>query len=273
MTSGSSNNFNFVVPPEKRGVSLDDFLAEKLSLSKKGVKKILDQSACQINGKVERMAKRPLFGGEVISGFFISEKMIPFDSERIIHEEENFLVYDKPIGVTSDQELLQAIAPKGWSLIHRLDRETSGLLLIAKNEVTRQQFLHLFEEKKVQKQYVAIVEGDLEKEGHLVTRIREGKTLGGRPRFQVTQDENALIAETDWEILKREKTKTRVALYPITGRTHQLRVHMAFLGHPILGDTLYHPNPSGRLLLHAEHLIFPHPTTGKETSFTSRCPF
>ncbi len=267
MTNVSSNSFK--VPPEKRGICLDDFLSEQLSLSKKAVKKLLDQSACQLNGKVERMAKRPLFGGETIVVNTPIEKAIAFDPKRILYEEESFVVYDKPINVTVDQELLQAIQGKGWSLIHRLDRETSGLLLIAKNESMREQFQTLFEQKQVQKRYIALVEGDLKGAGHLKTHIGEGKTLGGRPRFQVTHKETDQLAETDWELVKREGKMTRVALYPITGRTHQLRVHMAYLGHPIVGDSLYHPKPTGRLMLHAESLVFPHPETGKETRFTS----
>jgi len=261
---------NFKVALDKRGTALDDYLSEQLLLSKKAVKKLLDQSACQIDGKVERMAKRPLFGGETISLTLPDEQGIAFDPSKIVYEEEGFLVYDKPFGITVDQELLQAIAPKGWSLIHRLDRETTGLLLIAKNEEMRKAFQTLFEEKKVEKRYVALVEGELKGFGHLKTHIGEGKSLGGRPRFQVTHKESDLVAETDWEVIGKEGSHTRVVLYPITGRTHQLRVHMAHLGHPIVGDTLYHPQPKGHLQLHAESLSFPHPFTHKQLHFTSR---
>ena len=272
MTSASSNNSKFIVSDNERGISLDDFLAHHLKISKKGVKKLLDQSACLINGRVERMGKRPLFSEETVEVRATGPSLnLAFEEGRIFYEEESFLLYDKPVGITTDQELLKAIEPKGWSLIHRLDRETSGLLLIAKNEQTRKAFQTLFEEKRVRKRYLAwIEEKGLPAKGHLITRIGKGAPLAGRPSFKVTENPADPVAETDWEVLKKEGKFTLLALYPLTGRTHQLRVHLAHLGCPILGDTLYHPKggyQTKRLLLHAESLSFPHPVSGKIMNF------
>lgn len=126
----------------------------------------------------------------------------------------------------------------------------------------------------VKKRYLAWIEGtNIPPTGHLLTRIGKDTPLGGRPRYKVTNNPTDQTAETEWEVVKKEPHKTLLALYPITGRTHQLRVHMAHLGYPILGDSLYHPKgtaSSSRLLLHAESLSFPHPFTGRPLSLYSR---
>lgn len=117
----------FSVNSEERGMALDDFLVKHLSLSKKNVKKLLDQAGCLVNGRAERMGKRPLFAGDKIEvQQQEGEKQKAFDPTRIIYEEEGFLLYDKPVGITVDQELLQAISQKGG---------LSSIVLIGKPQV------------------------------------------------------------------------------------------------------------------------------------------
>ena len=160
--------------------------------------------------------------------------------------------------------------------VHRLDMSTSGLLLLARGEEMHRQLSRLFRERLVDKRYIAVVDGHLEaEEGEVALPLI--CDWPNRPRQKV-----------DFEIGKRSLTKfrrlafdparnvTRVELEPITGRSHQLRVHMAELGHPILGDDLYAGAAEGkadRLLLHAMDLAFIHPLTGEALSFHCPPPF
>lgn len=203
----------------------------------------------------------------------------------IVCRSESFLVLDKPSGLLSvpgrgedKQDCLatrvQAEFPDAL-VVHRLDMETSGLLVMARGEESHRLLSRHFRERQVDKRYVAVVAG----------------------RMQATQGEVDLPLITDWPNRPRQKVDfdlgkpsltrfrvlqhdpkadtTRVELEPVTGRSHQLRVHMASLGHPILGDPLYgHPGArSQRLLLHATRLAFPHPLTGEPMAFASAPDF
>jgi len=200
--------------------------------------------------------------------------------------DASLLVVDKPAGLLSvpgrgaDKadcliSRIQSVFPDALT-VHRLDMSTSGLLLLARGEEMHRQLSRLFRERLVDKRYIAVVDGHLEaEEGEVALPLI--CDWPNRPRQKV-----------DFEIGKRSLTKfrrlafdparnvTRVELEPITGRSHQLRVHMAELGHPILGDDLYAGAAEGkadRLLLHAMDLAFIHPLTGEALSFHCPPPF
>ena len=202
-----------------------------------------------------------------------------------VHVDEQLLVLDKPSGLLTVpgkadhhkdclESRVQAEHPNA-RIVHRLDMDTSGLIVLALNPEAHRHLGLQFERRHVDKRYVADVWGVIEQD--------EGKVdlplicdWPNRPK-QMVDHEQGKSAQTSWKVLARHNEKTRVQLFPKTGRSHQLRVHMLSLGHPILGDNLYaHEqalNASPRLSLHAEMLEFHHPIGGERIKFESDCPF
>lgn len=205
------------------------------------------------------------------------------DALPVVHRDPNFLVLNKPAGMLSvparDEAVTDSLLarvrtshPQAMT-VHRLDLDTSGLLLVALDEDTYRALQLQFLDRTVQKKYVAVLDGELsDDDGTVELPLRVD--LDQRPR-QIVDREHGKSAITKWRVIAREPGRTRVAFFPITGRTHQLRVHAAHregLHAPIVGDRLY-GQPSERLLLHAEVLTFRHPVTGLEITVTAPAPF
>lgn len=203
---------------------------------------------------------------------------------EIIYEDDVVVVVNKPSGLlsvpgkernTSVQALMQARLPQadGPLTVHRLDMDTSGLLLIAKTKEAHQYLQAQFEQRLIRKRYIALLEGVVSHDrGSIDLPLRPD--LHDRPR-QVVDPIHGKKALTDYEVLERKDGRTLIAFYPKTGRTHQLRVHAAHprgLHCPIVGDALY-GTPAERLCLHAEQLEFTHPVTGKQMMFQVKAPF
>lgn len=213
------------------------------------------------------------------------EQVPKFEGElEIIFEDDDLLLVNKPHeflsvpGKTIKDSVLtrmQTYLPNatGPLLLHRLDMSTSGLLLVAKNEWTHKHLQRQFIKRTVKKRYVAVLDGELEiKEGLIDLPLRVD--LDNRPRQLVCYD-HGKPAKTKFEVIDIKDNKTRIHFYPITGRTHQLRVHAAHhlgLNMPFVGDDLY-GNPSNRLHLHAETLSFEHPVKREWLTFTCKAPF
>ncbi|REH47474.1 RluA family pseudouridine synthase [Tenacibaculum gallaicum] len=202
----------------------------------------------------------------------------------VIYEDVDLLVINKPHELLSvaGKEIkdsvfsrIQKLYPNatGPLVVHRLDMSTSGILLIAKNEDTYKALQVQFINKTVQKRYVALLEGVLkDKKGIIELPLRVN--LNDRPK-QLVCYQHGKKALTQWETVEVLNNKTKVHFYPVTGRTHQLRVHAAHhlgLNTPIIGDDLY-GKKADRLYLHAEKITFVHPTSKKQVSFTSPVPF
>lgn len=182
---------------------------------------------------------------------------------RIVHADDRLVVIDKPAGLLSvpgrtepdcASARVQALYPDAL-IVHRLDQATSGLLLFARGPQAQRELSADFAERRVDKVYIAVVAGHLDGEG--LVDLPLAADWPNRPRQQVAP-EHGKPSQTSWRVLAHEGPHTRVRLEPLTGRSHQLRVHMAQLGHAILGDTLY-ASPdiaaaSPRLLLHASEL-------------------
>lgn len=197
----------------------------------------------------------------------------------IIYEDDVLVVVNKPGEFLSvpGKEIKDSVYTRikekyptatGPLIVHRLDMSTSGILVLTKTKEANKILQSQFIQRTVKKSYVALLEGILsENSGKINLPIR--LDLDDRPK-QLVDYENGKKAETDWEIIQREKDKTRVHFYPITGRTHQLRVHAAHkdgLNAPIVGDDLYGKKAT-RLCLHAEFIEFVHPSTNEKMSFT-----
>ena len=201
----------------------------------------------------------------------------------VIHADDQIVIACKPSGLHSvpgkgEEKADSAIGRlarrfPGLRLVHRLDRDTSGVMVFARTHPAQVALGRAFEERRVGKSYVARVAGRLDGAGRVDLPLCVD--WPNRPRQHVDHV-NGRPAQTDWEVIGHAPGETRVRLLPLTGRSHQLRVHMAALGHPLLGDTLYaegtaqdHP----RLMLHAETLAFDHPATGVRVTFAAACPF
>ena len=207
-----------------------------------------------------------------------------------LHQDEHLLVLEKPSGLLSvpgrgpdKQDCLakrvQAICPEAL-VVHRLDQDTSGLLLMARGPEAQRRMSRLFETRQVHKRYVAVVAGQA-----LQSQAAEPADADGwhsiegpilldwerRPIHIIHPDGKP--SQSRWRALQSSDIATLVELEPVTGRTHQLRVHMQSIGHPMLGDALYAPAPvramSPRLMLHAQSLSFPHPFTDLPMAFSA----
>lgn len=208
----------------------------------------------------------------------------------VIYEDEWLLVVDKPAGMVVHPgagnkrgTLVQALLGKGSALstaggamrpgiVHRLDKDTSGLLLVAKNNFSHRFLQSQFASRRLKKTYAVLVRGDVPyEEGHVDKPIARHPKV--RRKMAVSDSPRARSAQTFYRVVKRFGKATFLEARPLTGRTHQIRVHLAYLGHPIAGDELYGTRKEGeRLALHASAIEFVHPKTRKVMRFESPLP-
>jgi 23S rRNA pseudouridine1911/1915/1917 synthase len=154
-------------------------------------------------------------------------------------------------------------------LVHRLDRDTSGLLVVAKTQRALSRLSQHFQRRLVEKRYLAVLGGRVEAD-ELTIDAPVGRVEGARPPWRVTEE--GRHAETRLRVIERRGRRSLVELEPLTGRTNQLRIHCAHAGHAIIGDTLYAGEPHARLCLHASRLAFRHPATNERAEFSSPLP-
>jgi tRNA pseudouridine32 synthase/23S rRNA pseudouridine746 synthase len=206
---------------------------------------------------------------------------------RAVHEDPWIVVLDKDAGLltvpgigTDKADCLAsraAIAFPGARIVHRLDRDTSGLIVLARDAESHRHFSRQFEVRAVTKRYAAIVSGiPATTQGTIDLPI--AKDLMRPPRQRIDR-EFGRPSITEWTLVEalENPPRARLALHPVTGRSHQLRLHLLEIGHPILGDDLYAPESvramAPRLCLHAEHLAFAHPSTRERMAFDCAAPF
>lgn len=208
----------------------------------------------------------------------------PQDPLDVIHEDHEIIVVNKPHGLLSvpgkGEHLadclitrLQAAFPQAL-LVHRLDRDTSGLMVFAQTPHAQRHLGLQFEKRQIKKAYVARLWGKLEPKTGTVD-LPLIVDWPNRPKQMVCR-ETGKPAQTDWKVLRDEEGTTRVRFFPKTGRSHQLRVHALALGHPILGDPFYAEGPARdfeRLMLHSEELRLRHPDGGEGQRFFQKAPF
>ena len=210
----------------------------------------------------------------------------PQEDLVIVYEDDDLVVIEKPAGLLSvpgrlpehqDSAYLRVLAQFPQAKItHRLDMATSGILMFAKHRDAEVAVSKMFQARTVEKHYIALVQGQLDAEGSVeVPLITDWEN---RPR-QIVHFELGKPAKTLYQALSYdiETDITRVLLTPITGRSHQLRVHMQYIGHPITGDKLYHPEPTRsplkRMALHASFLAFQQPLSGQSVAIHGPVPF
>ena len=204
---------------------------------------------------------------------------------EVIYQDNDLVVLNKPSGLLTVpgrlpehqdclQHRVQSVLPTA-TIVHRLDMATSGIVLMALNKPAHVEISRQFEKREISKRYIARVYGELsEQQGEVNLPLI--CDWPNRPKQKVDHD-NGKKATTQYQVIQQEKETCLVELTPITGRSHQLRVHMLALGHPIIGDKLYaHQQAlalSSRLQLHAEAINFQHPITKEILNFKSSLPF
>ena len=203
----------------------------------------------------------------------------------VLYHDDYIVALDKPSGLLSVKgigpskidclALRAASAIEGARIVHRLDMDTSGVIVLARDAETHRELSRQFQDREVEKEYVAVVGGSLKEDsGDIDIPIR--KDMDNPPKQCVDYDQGK-SSQTAWSVLQRKPDRTRVLLAPKTGRSHQLRVHLKEIGHPILGDNLYAPPEllamAGRLQLHAQKLVVTHPASNERITFYSACPF
>lgn len=270
------------------GERLDAFLARsELGLSRNAAQKLLDEGCVSLNGKPGKKNDRLNIGDQVNvtipepKEINLAAKNIPLS---IVYEDEDVAVINKPKGLvvhpapghTDDTLVNGLLYAMGDSLsgingelrpgiVHRIDKDTSGLLAIAKNDLAHTVLASQLLDHSMARTYDAIVCGTLKEDSGTVD-APIGRHPTDRKKMCVTQ-RNSKPAVTHWEVVKRYRGYTHIRCHLETGRTHQIRVHMAYIGHPILGDTVYGHKKAelgqDTQCLHAGALCFRHPRSGK----------
>ena len=278
------------------GARLDVFLAENVSsLTRSQLKKLINSGDVRVAGEIRRAGFKLRAGDRVVLEYEtrnpdrLEPEDVPFkllfvDPEIIVLEKPSGLVVHpgagNPAGTLANAlvyhfpEIASVGPPDRPGIVHRLDKETSGVMVAARTERAYESLLGQFKRRDVWKTYLGLALGRITApEGRITWPLgrhtTEGKKISVRSRHPKP-------AETFFTVLRIFKEATFLEIKPVTGRTHQIRVHLASAGHPIAGDSLYGPKKKGikvpRLFLHAHTLSFIHPGTGERLTFASQLP-
>lgn len=263
---------HWTISSTESGSKLIDFLKQKIGsgCSSRHLKRLIENKCCQINGRVERYASTLLGTGDQVQFQWeehsFNLKTVLADPSRILYEDESIFIYNKPAGVASDSSLSNQLKPS-LELIHRLDKETTGVLMFAKTSKMKEAMIKEFQHKRVKKIYVALISGIPNKRKGIIDNYLGKKAqYQGQSLWGSVNSDKGTHARTEWELIKTGKEAAMLYCMPITGRTHQIRVHLSEMGHPIIGDYSYGyktktPIPNLRCCLHAFSISFMHPFT------------
>ena len=282
------------VPDEETGERIDSFLSGKTEFTRTRIQQLIKDRNITVNGKATKSSYKIEENDEIAievpeaETTEIKPENIKID---IVYEDSDIAVINKQAGLvvhpahghysgTLVNAILYHIKDLSGingeirpGIVHRLDKDTSGLIVIAKNDKVHAALTEMFQEKKIRKTYLAILKGKLNKsEGKIVTQI--GRDKNDRKKMTVIDDvakgKNAI---TNYRVISQNNLFTLVKVNIETGRTHQIRVHMRHLGYPILGDSVYgRKDNEKRQMLHAYKLEFIHPVTGRQMEFIGEIP-
>lgn len=281
----------FTISKKEEGERLDVFMRSRIAaLSRTKIHALIESGNIRVNGLTKKPSYR-LKDNDTVAIRFEEEKVSlqPFDfSVKIIYEDTDILVVDKPCGLVVHpprlgyheslvnallymKKELSSIDPLRRGIVHRLDKETSGLMVVAKNNLSHLSLCEQFKERRVKKEYLAISWGLLAKE-HLTVDMPLRRDAKNRLKMRIGFIQ-AKRAHTDIEVVERYRDSTLLRLRPLTGRMHQIRVHLKFLGYPIVGDKKYGIRDNYEsLFLHAHRLGFYHPQRDNFVEFVSEIP-
>jgi 23S rRNA pseudouridine955/2504/2580 synthase len=281
---------SWTVSDEDSGQRVQRALVDRFDgkYSGKEIKKAIERNALEVNGVQERHASRRL----VISDHVVFDtsimslaepvKTLSFDKQSVLYEDDHILIYNKPAGIVSViGGLLTVLQQYNPSLknVHRLDKDTTGAIIFPKNDEVKDLLIECFRAKSLEKTYLAVVDGVIEEQSGTIDRPigklynKDGHTLWGIKPVK----KGGLDAITMWEVLSRGMLATLVECSLITGRTHQIRIHLSDMGYPIIGDIRYGSVFEGSYqpihqLLHAWKLSFKHPISGKKIHVEAPLP-
>jgi 23S rRNA-/tRNA-specific pseudouridylate synthase len=256
------NAHRWQVTSRENGLRLVYFLQKRVSasLSARFWKRTVEKSLCKVNGFRERFGSKVLKTGDWVE-LEASWKSVMKEKEEmdcpILLQDDMLTIVSKPAGIVSEDKNFAPLL-----LTHRLDKDTSGLLILAKSTQAKDLVIGLFAKREIHKKYLAIVQGSVKNDqGVCKSLLARKRTFQGGAIWGSSH--RGLEAVTEWQCLSRSENASLILCQPKTGRTHQIRVHMAELGHPILGDYQYGRKGLGsfwkRQLLHAQQLEFTHP--------------
>ncbi|WP_051178947.1 RluA family pseudouridine synthase [Thermodesulfovibrio thiophilus] len=287
-----------------KGKRLDICLSEQLKITRAKAQELIEKEFVKVNGVSKSKSYKLKLNDlvEVIDVLYQSvseqEKLIPQNIPiNIIYKDDYLVVLSKPAGMVvypcpghKDGSLMNALAyhisklasvggPLRPGVVHRLDKDTSGIMVVALNDKAYYKLMEIFKKREVKKEYIALVYGELNGSGEIVTPI--GRAIHDRKKMSI-KSKKAKEAQTNWEVLKSFKNYTLVKTRIITGRTHQIRVHFSSIGHPILGDKTYGKKTYlelgrqkifiPRQMLHAQSIEFIHPVKGDLLQFEDPLP-
>ena len=281
---------------DKESILLDELALQFKNTSKNKLRKMLTEGRISVNGKIEHRAKRELIKGDLVKILdkATSKEITPPPQQKItnleiIFEDDDILVVEKPAGLLSvatnkmesdtlHSRCLDYIKTKHHSnwcyIVHRLDRETSGIMIFALSKQNKEYLQEQFAERSIYRTYFALVEGKLpRKHGTEIEWLLEDKNL--RVKKVKPNTKSSKEAITHWEVVKENQSTSLVRIAIDTGRRHQIRMAMKSLGSPVVGDHLHgaKTDPMGRVCLHASSLEFLHPQTDEPVRFETRVPF
>ncbi|MDD6419887.1 MAG: RluA family pseudouridine synthase [Lactobacillus delbrueckii] len=287
-------NREYELTAQASGQRLDKYLAEEMAdLSRSRIKELVQAGEVLVNGKKSKVSYKVQKGDLIqvtvlpLEPLALKAENIPLD---IVYEDEDVIVVNKPQGMVvhpaaghPSHTLVNALlyhtrdladSPEGFrpGIVHRIDKDTSGLLMVAKNAAARESLEKQLAAKSNKRQYLAIVHGNFaEEEGTIDAPIGRNP----KDRKQMAVVEKGKSAVTHFKVLEQYQGYSLVECQLETGRTHQIRVHMAYIGHPLAGDPLYGPRktlPGHGQFLHAKTLGFEQPSTGEWLEFSVQPP-
>jgi len=290
-------NENYCIPASEAGKRLDVWLTGELAeYSRSYVEKLIQEGNATVGGKIVKSGHK-LKAGDIVKVRIPKPKLLEVKAEEIkldiVHEDDDIIVINKPRGMvvhpaagnhtgtlvnallkhcgTSLSDINGVIRP---GIVHRIDKDTSGILVIAKNNRSHSILSDLLKEHDINRIYTAIAEGIItEERGTIDAPI--GRHPVDRKKMAVNT-RNGRHAVTHFRVLERFRSATLLEVKLETGRTHQIRVHMAYIGHPVVGDPKYGPKnapfPIAGQALHAAELTFRHPASGEEMVFSAPLP-
>ena len=275
---------NITITDEDGVIRIDKFIALKFpEYSRAALTKLFDLNLI----KKDDVSLKP--GEKVRPGATIEYDLGPLQAKPeviplpIIYEDDNVIVVNKPCGIISHargkfwqeasvasfiRDRVSGMDGVRGGIVHRLDRATSGVMICAKNELTLKFLQKQFQDRKVKKSYIAIT-SHCPKDDEAIIDAPIGRNLKDPKRFHVSSD--GKTAQTTYKVIEKSVKKTKIELRPYTGRTHQLRIHLAYINCPIIGDELYGGKKNDRLLLHA-HSLEINLINGSKETFTAPIP-
>lgn len=290
-------NYTFTVDAGGAGLRLDKYLVGRFpkEISRTRIQKLIIDKKVFVNGTSRKNHYRLESGDFIEAEMATKPRKIDLKAEDIplviAYEDDRLIVVDKPAGMvvhpapghysgTLVNALLHhtgKLSPSAElkpGIVHRLDKDTSGLIIVAKDEAAHSFLARQFNKRTTDKRYIAVVDGVVELDNGIINEPI-GRHSRDRKKMAVRFSESR-SAVTRYKVLERFKSSTLLEVKPETGRTHQIRVHMAYIGHPIIGDTTYGTNKAADLIkrqaLHAASISFLHPATKNLQKFESKIP-